>query len=824
MHSIKYQVQERMVPTVAPLTAAIGLALSASTLQAATITVTTLADGSVPGQCTLRDALASANGDSATAGCASGSGADEIVFQPGLNGTITLAGVPLPIISDLSITGPGPGQLTISGNNAGRAIVASGAVSASISGVRLVDGTTNDTYGGSALVSIGANVSLSNCEISNNSSGPNAYGGAITSVTGILSIDDCLFYNNEVTGGMAPRGSANAFGGAVLAVNSQVTITGSSFQSNNASAYGGAIALVGSTASITSSSFLNNSALFGGAISVGGLSDLSLNSSAITSNFALAGGGLVVGSQSYAELIGSTIDSNEGVYTGGGIQVGIGYPAPTPIAAGAAATADSEQPFGAPNFSLTGPGNLLMSYGYIADNSTEGKGGGLGAKYESTVDLTYSDVVYNVAEPLPVVPRAAAPFGDRGAAQPTGQGGGVSAIYGAEINGPNNVLSNNTAIYGGAGFAHQYGAVLLDSSIISGNAADLGGGLLGGFFPAPVMPREESPLGGGPSYNGVVGTIDSVISGNSALNGGGVSSIYGGAAVVKYSDVLDNIGSNLGGGVLAYEATLLMVGGQVRGNTAYQGGGLLTRGNPNEGAIITQSTISSNSANLVGGIFMRQQNQSLKYSTVTDNTATVAGGLAAIGLLGNEANIFNSTITNNTANTAGGLYVAYTELDFLTVSHNTATGGAPRDMDRPILRGVTDNPGGGYLVNGSVISNSIFGDNLSPGGTVDLAGAMGATASVDYSLIETPGANVPAGTGNVIGLDPQLGILAANGGATLTRAIGSGSPAFNAANPATSVEFDQRGDPFPRVFAGRADMGAFEFVVDGIFQDRFEQP
>ena len=52
----------------ASVTAALAAFFATGTADAATLTVTTTADGSVPGECTLRDALAAANTNTATAG------------------------------------------------------------------------------------------------------------------------------------------------------------------------------------------------------------------------------------------------------------------------------------------------------------------------------------------------------------------------------------------------------------------------------------------------------------------------------------------------------------------------------------------------------------------------------------------------------------------------------------------------------------------------------------------------------------------------------------------------------------------------------------
>jgi len=101
------------------------------------------------------------------------------------------------------------------------------------------------------------------------------------------------------------------------------------------------------------------------------------------------------------------------------------------------------------------------------------------------------------------------------------------------------------------------------------------------------------------------------------------------------------------------------------------------------------------------------------------------------------------------------------------------------------------------------------------------------TLTVRYSLISdntgTDLAEAPVGmpdaNGNLIGdpngmgvIDPLLAPLADNGGPTQTHALLPGSPAIDAGDPsfAPPPVFDQRSDPFDRVFGGRIDMGAYE--------------
>ena len=81
-------------------------------LAPAVFTVTTLNDS---GAGSLRDAIAQANASP---------GADAIIVQPGLAGTITLASA-LPAVSDdLTVTGPGAAALTVRRNSAAPAFSA----------------------------------------------------------------------------------------------------------------------------------------------------------------------------------------------------------------------------------------------------------------------------------------------------------------------------------------------------------------------------------------------------------------------------------------------------------------------------------------------------------------------------------------------------------------------------------------------------------------------------------------------------------------------------------------------------------------------------
>jgi Ca2+-binding RTX toxin-like protein len=128
--------------------------------------------------------------------------------------------------------------------------------------------------------------------------------------------------------------------------------------------------------------------------------------------------------------------------------------------------------------------------------------------------------------------------------------------------------------------------------------------------------------------------------------------------------------------------------------------------------------------------------------------------------------------------------------------------------------------GGGvysFTTGSSDLRNTIVADNTAPSGP-DLFG--GATFEGAFSLVENtavpPTPTVPGS--NIVGVDPQLGPLADNGGTTATHALRPGSPAID---KGSATGTDQRGLPRPVDFLGAlngtatganaADIGAFEF-------------
>ncbi len=177
---------------------------SAGQVHSATNAVTSLAD-SGPGS--LRQVI-----ENAAAG-------DSILF--GVTGTISLASGELVVAKNLAIYGPGPTNLSISGNHQTRILSVPNGVSATISGFTLRDGHSPD--GADGVVFSEGNVSPGT---------PGEPGGAL-STAGTLTVSDCIFRNNAAGRGgngapgefMRSLGSRGANGGAGGAIYSKGSLT-----------------------------------------------------------------------------------------------------------------------------------------------------------------------------------------------------------------------------------------------------------------------------------------------------------------------------------------------------------------------------------------------------------------------------------------------------------------------------------------------------------------------------------------------------------------------------------------------------------------------
>ncbi|AVH68999.1 DUF4347 domain-containing protein [Nostoc sp. 'Lobaria pulmonaria (5183) cyanobiont'] len=314
--------------------------------------------------------------------------------------------------------------------------------------------------------------------------------------------------------------------------------------------------------------------------------------------------------------------------------------------------------------------------------------------------------------------------------------------------------------------------------------------------------------------NSILSLTGSSISGNTEESG------------ISNNGILNLTGStvfgNTKGGI--YNSSILsLTGSRVFGNTGDFGGGIYNDGsNARVGTLkITASTVSGNTANYGGGIYNKGGTLNITASTVSGNRANYNGGGVVNGddggYGGGSATLTNSTISGNTANDeGGGIYDSGSYSgDNLTLSNTTITSniadsdgngvgngggvasyGSPMNVSNTIIAGNFDNSTSGDIhsdVSGSVadFGNNLIGDNT---------GSTNFTTSTLVGTIASP-------------IDPKIGPLQNNGGATFTHALLADSPAINAGNNSlvpVGVSTDQRGAGFDRLSSVAIDIGSYE--------------
>jgi parallel beta-helix repeat protein len=306
---------------------------------AATIIVTNTNDS---GAGSLRQAISSAaSGDTITFAIpTSDPGYDSAAGKY----TITLTTAELTIATNLTITGPGANQLTISGNNHSRVfnINTSSAIAVNISGVTMSNGTAPNG-GGIFINGSYGTINLSSCVISNNSSGANVSpnndngsGGGIYSYGGTLNLTNSTLSNNSALnhgGGIYAGSNGNlnltntnvsnntagttlvkADGGGILIRTGSLKVIDSTISSNFASDYGGGI-LNNGPHTLTNSTVSNNS---GGGIY--NSNNLTVTNSTIANNS--THGGIYNNDSAVINMTGSTVSHNSSNLDGGAIYNG----------------------------------------------------------------------------------------------------------------------------------------------------------------------------------------------------------------------------------------------------------------------------------------------------------------------------------------------------------------------------------------------------------------------------------------------------------------------------------------------------------------------
>ena len=273
-------------------------------------------------------------------------------------------------------------------------------------------------------------------------------------------------------------------------------------------------------------------------------------------------------------------------------------------------------------------------------------------------------------------------------------------------------------------------------------------------------------------------------------------------------------GSGAGGGIYMSGGTLNLSSCVIRDNTVgypnIGGGGLYLFGVVTN---ITDCTISGNQSSVGGaGISnvttseLHIQNSAITGNVVSSNPVYGGGGIYNVGSIF----IMNSTISGNTHSQSGGgihnRLAGKVYLQNVTITNNSAA------------------DGGGI----SNLVDATEGDTVSLRNTI-LAGNSATTSAPDFSgTLVSGGCNligdvtgaviVGNTTGNITGLDPNLGPLAYNTGSTKNHALLPGSPAIDAGDNSSSPTSDQRGIPRPQDGDDNGtqicDIGSYELMAD----------
>ncbi|MBD8525397.1 CSLREA domain-containing protein [Pseudomarimonas arenosa] len=429
----------------------------------------------------------------------------------------------------------------------------------------------------------------------------------------------------------------------------------------------------------------------------------------------------------------------------------------------------------------------------------------------------------------------------------SGSGGAISSFDSLFLS--RMTLESNTAgNAGGALSAGGFGDVTIsitDSRFINNNGGSgIGGGLTINTFGNTNILIDGSDFSGNSAFGGGALHVDaddgnvtisnSTITGNTATCAGGCGGggifIGGSVGTTTLQNLLisGNLTSSTGvrafGGGLAVESynghVVQLLDSTVSENTVTNtsgpafGGGIAVNGNASS-FIVDRSTISGNAAEESGGgldvTVLYGGSTSIRNSTVSGNRVDGSGG-GMRTMVGNlsRVSVEGSTITGNIADNdtngsggGGGLSLNIDSAN--TVSLQGSVIAANQDLNAAAAPDIERNGRSLTLANSLIGDNAGSGLNEAPIGSPDLG----------FNLIGS------AAGGGVI--DPLLGPLADNGGASFTHLPADTSPLIDHFFVCSGS--DQRGRPRGADADGEAgndcDVGAVE-VVNTVFHDGFE--
>jgi hypothetical protein len=780
--------------------------------QGGALVVNTTADGvdgvgSGPGQLSLRQAVNLANVVDAALTITFGS-----LFDTPQTITLTAGQLALTSAATITIDGPGPELLSISGDDASRVFIVDSGVTASISGLTITGGNARYGYSGGGLENEGMST-LSDVTLSGNSASGN--GGGLYNAGGTTTLSDCILSGN----------SANNNGGGLSNSRGATTLSGCTVSGNSVGAGGGGIDNRSGMVSLSDSTISGNSAAVGGGCVNGGT--LSLSGCTVSGNSATNGGGLA--NSGTLTLTNVTVSGNTTSGNGGGLfndgnalLVNVTVSANSAPASCAVDTGTSAGKLTLFNTIVAGQkagGDIEGAVESDSAHNLIGDGSGMAGMSNGSQGNQIG------TDQAPIDPRLA-PLGDYGgptltmpmlAGSPAFGAGGTGAEVpttdqrGFARNGridvgafqrPRGALEVN-ATADGAGSSP--GQLSLRQAVNLANALGAAGAIT---FSSLFDARHTITLTAGPLVvtNPATTTIQGPGANLLSVSGNKASRVFeiedGGSTALSGLSITGG-NADSGGGLYDKGGTLSLSNCTVSGNAASKsGGGLYDKGGM---LSLYDCTVSGNAANdSGGGLYDNGGTPTLTQCTISGNSSGTGGG----GLFNRIGQLVmtNCTVSGNSTSygSGGGLLNSGTlELTNCTFSGNSANSGL----------------GGGLAIlsSGSYAGTPTLTNCTVSGNSAGAGGGMYCGPSATATLINTIVAGQNAGGDisgyytddghNLVGVIPLLAPLANYGGPTDTMALLPGSPAIGGGGSGSGIPGkDQRG-----VTRGSSiDIGAFQ--------------
>jgi predicted outer membrane repeat protein len=589
--------------------------------------------------------------------------------------------------SALTLTGS-----TVSGNvgSNGGGLYATGGGAVTVMGGAF-EGNRATTYGGgigtSGLVALKTDLRVSGTLFRGNSSG--ATGGAITTNgAGTVSVE-----NVQVIGNLSGRG-----GGMYLTSTSGITVAKSLFQRNHATGIGGGLVINAAVPLVTGSKFLGNTAAAsGGGLAIeGGVAGQVLNTT-ITGNVAgSTGGGLDNDTGGSVDLTGTKIGGNFAPANSNLFGASTNFTPPVAPALAGTILVTSLVDNGTDSVDEITLREAIALANALPNKDTIAFAATLFAGGQKEIPLSGTDL--DITAPLVI----------------KGPGVEFLSVSGNSLSRIFNIDDGNAGVDSPVAIS---GLTLRKGDTNAVSPSGLGGAILSHESLAlkqTVLTGNKGSAGGGVYLYGVktgqavkLTVTESIVTGNTADTGQG-GGIYAGSAVA---------------GILISTST-------ISGNAAQDGsgGGLYLKSRDGaKPAVVDACVIIGNSASDGGGgIILASDNKAgsgiltIKNTVVAGNTAALFGGGIYVRNEGVHAVVTKSLVSNNSAAEGGGL-AATNGADSLAISGTTILANRATDA----LKG----GGGGLFVNaGPVVSvqSSLFSGNTSAsnGGAISVTGEL----------------------------------------------------------------------------------------------------